>query len=163
MDQRPPQAFALARTLDRKEVSVMAETRVASLDHTIQQTNSWLKRLEEVYQLDDRHQAYVALRAVLHTLRDRLPAGLAVHLGAQLPLLVRGIYYEGWRMPEAPTPIRHRDEFADALVTQLPPSFPVDPLTAARAVFELLWTELDSGEINKVVHALPAPLRSLWP
>jgi uncharacterized protein (DUF2267 family) len=141
----------------------MAETHVASLDHTVQTTNAWLKRLEEVYQLDERHQAYVALRAVLHALRDRLPPGLAVHLGAQLPLLIRGIYYEGWRMSDVPTDIRHRDEFAQAVLEQLPATFPLDPLTAARAVFELLWTELDSGEIHKVVQALPAPLRSLWP
>jgi hypothetical protein len=26
-----------------------------------------------------------------------------VHLGAQLPLLVRGIYYEGWHMAGKPT------------------------------------------------------------
>jgi len=31
------------------------------------------------------------------TLRDRLTVDEAVNLGAQLPMLVRGFYYEGWR------------------------------------------------------------------
>jgi uncharacterized protein (DUF2267 family) len=141
----------------------MGETRVAALDHTVQQTNLWLKRLEEAYQLDERQHAYVMLRGVLHVLRDRLPPEMAVHLGAQLPTLVRGVYYEGWRMADAPTHIRHLEDFATAVRAQLPARFPLDPLTAAKAVFELLWTELDRGEINKVVNALPASLRELWP
>ncbi len=141
----------------------MGETRVAALDHTVQQTNLWLKRLEEAYQLDERQHAYVTLRGVLHVLRDRLPPEMAVHLGAQLPTLVRGFYYEGWRMADAPTHIRHLEDFAAAVSAQLPARFPLDPVTAAKAVFELLWTELDRGEINKVVNALPASLRELWP
>ena len=46
----------------------------------------------------DRRSAYRALRSVLHVLRDRLTPEQAVHLGAQLPLLVRGIFYDGWRI-----------------------------------------------------------------
>jgi uncharacterized protein (DUF2267 family) len=141
----------------------MSETRVAALDHTVQQTNIWLKRLEETAPLDDRQHAYVVLRAVLHVLRDRLPPEMAVHLGAQLPTLVRGFYYEGWRMVDPPTHIRHLDDFEAAILAQTPAQFPLSPVRAAQAVFQLLWTELDSGEISKVVHALPAPLRALWP
>lgn len=141
----------------------MADTRVATLDHTVQQTNIWLKRLEETCPLDDRQHAYALLRAVLHVLRDRLPPEMAVHLGAQLPTLVRGFYYEGWRMVDAPTHIRHLDEFEAAILAQMPPQFALSPLRAAQAVFQLLATELDAGEIGKVVRALPAPLRALWP
>ena len=40
----------------------------------------------------DHRSAYRALRSVLHVLRNRLTPEQAVHLGAQLPLLVRGIF-----------------------------------------------------------------------
>jgi uncharacterized protein (DUF2267 family) len=68
-------------------------TGVTALDHSAQETNVWLKAIDEQLALENRHQAYNALRAVLHALRDRMPPEVAVKLGAQLPILVRGIYY----------------------------------------------------------------------
>ena len=85
----------------------MSTSGLAVLDHTVQETNIWLKAVAEQLQLD-RHDAYIALRAVLHALRDRLPPEVAVHLGAQLPMLVRGLYYEGWHMAGKPTKDRQR-------------------------------------------------------
>ena len=62
----------------------------------------------------DKADAYKALRAVLQTLRDRLPMQEAVHFGAQLPMLLRGLYYEGWK--PAQTPIKmSREEFLQAV------------------------------------------------
>jgi uncharacterized protein (DUF2267 family) len=86
------------------------------------------------------------LRAVLHTLRDRLTPEMAVHLGAELPMLVRGLYYEGWHMAGKPTKDRSAQEFADHVLKQLPPQFPMDPLTVSKGVFKLLWEKLDPGE-----------------
>jgi uncharacterized protein (DUF2267 family) len=141
----------------------MAESGVAALDHTIQETNIWLKATAEQLHFEDRHHAYSALRAVLHALRDRLTPDSAVHLGAQLPMLVRGIYYEGWHMAGKPTRDRSAQDFADHVGSALPPQFPIDPLTVTRGVFEVLWERIDPGESTKVVNQLPLPLRSLWP
>ena len=96
----------------------MSDTQVAALDHTIQQTNIWLKTLAEILHLDERHDAYGGLRAVLHVLRDRLTPEQAVHLGAQLPILVRGIYYEGWRLAGKPADERQPAEFASLVAAQ---------------------------------------------
>lgn len=104
----------------------MNDTQVPTLDHTIQQTNVWLKTLAESLHLDERHYAYSALRSVLHVLRDRLTPEQAVHLGAQLPILVRGIYYEGWRLSGRPADERQPSEFATLVEAQLPPQFPRD-------------------------------------
>ena len=87
----------------------------------------------------------------------------AVHLGAQFPLLVRGIYYEGWHLAGKPTRDHSEQAFADHVRQQLPPMFPMDPLTTSRGVFEILWRRLDAGESAKIVQQLPVPLRSLWP
>ena len=138
----------------------MSTSGLAVLDHTVQETNIWLKAIAEQLKLD-RHDAYIALRAVLHALRDRLPPEVAVNLGAQLPMLVRGFYYEGWRIAGKPTKDRHVEEFAYHISTELPPQFSLDPVTVARAVFETLWERLDPGEFEKLMHHLPTSLRSL--
>ena len=75
----------------------MSMTGLEVFDTTLQKTNEWLDEIMDELALQDRHTAYVALRGTLHALRDRLPVQEAVHLGAQLPILVRGFYYEGWR------------------------------------------------------------------
>lgn len=141
----------------------MSDTRVAALDHTVQIANIWLKELAEDHDLRDRPHAYGALRAVLHALRDRLTPEQAVHLGAQLPMLLRGLYYEGWRLADKPDVVRHLAGFESMIDRELPPGFPLDAATAARAVFAVLWRELDFNETAKVVSDLPLPLRELWP
>ena len=141
----------------------MADTQVAALDHTIQQTNIWLKTLAEQMHIEDRHDAYRALRSVLHVLRDRLTPEQAVHLGAQLPLLVRGIFYDGWRIAGKPSDERQPAEFATLVAADLPPSLARDALRVTRAVFGLMEKELDRGETEKIIATLPHPLRVLWP
>lgn len=141
----------------------MSDTHVAALEHSIQQTNIWLKTLAEEGELGDRQHAYNALRAVLHVLRDRLTPEQAVHLGAQLPIVVRGIYFEGWRIGDTPVRQRNPEDFATQVEGQLPPQFPLDAATVTKIVFYLLSRELDPGETSKIICALPFPLRGLWP
>ena len=106
-------------------------------------------------------EAYNALRALPHTSRDRLPPVGAIKLGAQPPILVRGIYYEGWHAAATPTRERHVEDSAEHVLSQLPREFPVDALTVARGVFEILWEKLDPGEFEKVLNHLPASLRAM--
>lgn len=141
----------------------MNDTSLPVMDHAVQQTNTWLKTLIETHHFKNRHDAYSALRAVLHALRDRLTAEQAVHLGAQLPTIVRGIYYEGWHLAGNPSRDHQVQEFADHVSAQLPPKFPRDPVTTSKAVFALLADELDPGLVAKLGAALPAPIRGLWP
>jgi uncharacterized protein (DUF2267 family) len=142
---------------------MMSNTDIAALDHTIQLTNVWMKQLATDHHLGSKHNAYVALRAALHALRDRLVPETAVHLGAQLPILVRGIYYEGWHIGECPRSDRQVDDFLVHVAAELPPTFQRDALGVTKAVFDLLWKELDPGETAKIIDSLPVPLRSLWP
>ena len=137
-------------------------TGLAVFDTTVQETNLWLKGVMEGLHTDDRHLAYLALRGTLHALRDRLGPEHAVQLAAQLPMLLRGLYYEGWRLAAAQTKERTRTDFFEHIRSELPRGSAIDPNLAARAVFGVMWQKLDVGEVGKVIDFLPPELKELW-
>jgi uncharacterized protein (DUF2267 family) len=141
----------------------MTATNVDTLDRTIQETNVWLKAVTHHLETDDRRLAFMALRVVLHALRDRITPENAVHLGAQLPMLVRGLYYEGWHMAGTPTKERHKEQFLDHIRWTFGPRVDIDAERMTRAVFDVLWEKIDPGEVAKVIKMLPEELQELWP
>jgi uncharacterized protein (DUF2267 family) len=140
----------------------MQATHVDALDRTIQKTNEWIKQIAAAMNARDRHEAYAALRATLHALRDRLSPDEALHLGAELPALVRGIYYEGWRLTDKPLRLRTRDDFLDAVMDASGNPL-MDTERAVRAVFKVLAERIAWGEIEDVKAGLPESIRGLWP
>ena len=130
---------------------------------TLQETQEWLKQLREAAGADNEQEAYAVLRAVLHQLRDRLTPDEAVQLGAQLPMLVRGFYFEGWVPSKTPERIRHADEFIHGVRVTLKGHEAVAVERAIEAVFALLNAELSAGEIDDVINMLPAEIKALWP
>jgi uncharacterized protein (DUF2267 family) len=140
----------------------MSATGLEVFDETLHKTNAWLKEIAQVLG-PDRHRAYQALRAVLHCLRDRLTVDEAAQLGDQLPMLVRGIYYEAWHPAGKPEKIRSREEFLARINAHLPKTRPIDAQDAARAVFRVLASHVTAGEIRDVVKSLPQEIRTLWP
>jgi uncharacterized protein (DUF2267 family) len=133
-----------------------------TINHAVQQTQEWLKELRDNASLADENEAYSVLRAVLHQLRDRLTVEEAVDLGAQLPLIVRGVYFESWRPSHVPEKVRTKQKFLDAVILKLLPHR-VPPEPAVRDVFALLAHHCDPGEIADVIEQLPAELKELWP
>lgn len=140
----------------------MSATGVDAFDKTLQVTNTWLKEIMEDHG-PDRQVAWHMLGAVLHTLRDRLPADLSAHLAAQLPLLIRGTYYDQYRPSKQPLHSRSLDEFLAQVEDELRQIRPVNPTEAVRTVFRVLSHYVDPGEVRKVRLALPEQVRNLWP
>ena len=140
----------------------MSTTGLEVFDETVHKTNTWLKDISRSTGVD-RRPAYQALRAVLHALRDRLTIEEAAHLGDQLPMLVRGIYFEGWHPAHKPEKIRSRDEFLARIVANGADQLAMPTDDAARAVFEVLAYHIDAGEIRHVIAELPEEIRALWP
>ena len=137
-------------------------TLPASLSHAVQLTQQWLKELRNNGDLDDEAAALSALRAVLHQLRDRLTPEEAIDLAAQLPLIVRGIYFEAWRPARTPEKLHTSEEFIGGVAHKLRPH-PIAAEAAVRDVFALLAHHCDPGEIADVVDQLPAEIKELWP
>jgi uncharacterized protein (DUF2267 family) len=140
----------------------MSATGLEVFDKTLQTTNTWLKEIMATTG-PDRQRAYRVLRAVLHALRDRLTIDEVAHLGAQLPLLVRGLYYDQWHPAGKPERMRHLGEFLTAVAAELDDIGPINAEDAARAVFAVLDEHVAAGEIEDVKGMLPAELRRLWP
>lgn len=130
---------------------------------TLQTTTHWLREIAEATPGVDEQQTYHLLCATLRTLRDRLPVEEAVQLGAQLPVLVRGLYYDGWRPSEVPVRIRSAAEFLVHIGTR----YHARPLAnledGVRAVFAVLSRNVDFGETFSVLRTLPHELRELFP
>jgi len=142
----------------------MSVTGLDVFDRTVHKTNSWLNDLIEVLGGGaTKHQAYSAMRATLHALRDRLTVEEVAQLAAQLPMLVRGFYYEGWDPMDKPVKERHLEGFLVTIALELRRDDPTDPELIARGVFAVIANRVAQGEIEDVKHVLPADIRELWP
>jgi uncharacterized protein (DUF2267 family) len=141
----------------------MSATGLAAFDSTIQTTHVWLNDIcEEMGWGHDPHRAYRALRAVLHALRDRLPPAEAADLAAQLPLLIRGIYYEGWHPAGKPVKTRSLDEFLAPVAAAFRADPQSPPAEVARVVFRVLTRRVSFGEVRDVISNLPEDVQDLW-
>ncbi|HEY2989433.1 MAG TPA: DUF2267 domain-containing protein [Candidatus Binatia bacterium] len=129
---------------------------------TLAKTHVWLTELMAELDWQDEHKAYLALRAVLHTLRDRLTVEEAADLAAQLPMLVRGFYFEGWNPRGKPVKERHQEGFLFHVQTYFKFDDRVDPEAVVRSVFKLLRRHISRGEVDDIKHILPGELRELW-
>jgi uncharacterized protein (DUF2267 family) len=132
-------------------------------DRTLHKTNDWLNDLREAEGWEDRRDAYQAMKATLQALRDRLTVEEVAQFGAQLPMLIRGFYYEGWDPTGKPEKIRNRKDFLARIEQQFKRDDGVDPERVARAVFGVVANRVTEGEIKDVKNVLPEEIRDLWP
>jgi uncharacterized protein (DUF2267 family) len=139
----------------------MSANGLQVFDRTLQITNIWLDEIMAVVG-PDRQTAWKVLSVVLHKLRDRLPVELAAHLGAGLPLLVRGVYYDQFQPARQPGACRTLEQFHAEVAEWLGDARPVDPADAVQAVFATLSRHVPGGQIEKVRAALPKPIRAAW-
>ena len=140
----------------------MAITGLATFDQTVQETNTWLHDIERGLHDPRRQLAYHALRGVLFALRDRLPVNEAHKLAAQFPMLVRGLFFEGYHPAGKPDKF-HRKAFLDRVADELQQAGGANVEDAVCAVFTTLNARLSPGTSQHVRRMLPKDLRKLWP
>lgn len=139
----------------------MRNSEINVFDVTIQKSKLWVREVMDELKLQDSHKALLALKAALHALRDRLSPAEVAQLGAQLPGIIRGVYYEDWRPAGKPSRERHKEEFLAHIKWYFAQDARLDPETVACAVFRVLDRHITEGE--SVRQLLPAELRMLWP
>ena len=133
------------------------------LDAAVRVTQEWIDDITQRLGWRDREKALSALVGTMHALRDVLPMEEVVYLGACFPLLLRGLYYEGWHPVKRPHSPKSRAAFLDRIHEAVHRDPGVDSEQVAHAIFFLLTARLPADEIEDAKAATPKVLRALWP
>ena len=131
------------------------------IDHSAQLTHEWVNELTERLGWSRHRDALRLLRVTLTGIRDHIGHDELVQFGAQLPLLIRGMYYEGWK--HSATPVRGTDGFFEALEKSLSKVTDYRGPVDVGQVFALLDNHVSRGELDDVRSGLPKEIRELWP
>ena len=140
----------------------MTSSKVHVFDKTLQKTEAWLADLAEELGWEDQRKVYRALRVILHTLRDRLPLNEGAQFGAQLPMLIRGLYYESWSPSRTPDKWLKKEQFVEIIEMAFRDDPDVRAERVLRAVFRTIEKHISAGESRDVAAVLPEKLRRIW-
>lgn len=140
----------------------MNSPRLQPFESSLQKADAWMKDVMEELGPDDPQKAYRSLRAVLHALRDRLMPGEVTDMASEMPMLIRGLFYEGWKATAPTGDVDSANEFLAKVNEQLMVPADVGPEESARAVFRVLENRISCGEIGDIRGMLPKGLQSLW-
>lgn len=133
------------------------------IDHTVQLTHEWINELTERLDWSNHKDALRLMRVTLTSLRDHLRHEEAIQLGAQFPLLIRGMYYEGWKLSVTPSKDRHLASFVAGIEKHVGNVMEYRGVQDIVAVFKLLNARITPGEIADVLDCLPREIREIWP
>jgi len=136
---------------------------IQEFDDAVHAAKEWVADLTRRLGWQDQGKACLALSAALHALRDCLPLDEAVYLGVQLPVLLRGVYYDGWHPTGRSFRLRTRAAFLERVHEGVRRDPAIDPEQVARTLLALLADRLPASEIEDAKAVTPEPLRGLWP
>ncbi len=131
------------------------------IERSVEKAHIWLDEVAAQLGTDDHRQAYRALRAYLHALRDRLTVDEAAQLAAQLPDLIRGIYYEGWDPSSTPVKYRGFTDFLDRVAADAKLDGETAASYAVSASAGVLRRHVSAGEIEDIRAQLPEDLQPI--
>lgn len=135
----------------------------AVLDGTMHKTHEWLNAISDELGFRNDRSALAALRATLHAVRDRLTLDEMAQFGAQLPILVRGLYYEGWNPNWDLLRKSHDTDFIEAVRRELKGHDELkDVARVARVVLKVVSQKMSSDEVGQAIQGLPRQVRELW-
>ncbi|MDZ7691058.1 MAG: DUF2267 domain-containing protein [Balneolaceae bacterium] len=145
----------------RTDIEDMEITTV-NLQKFIAEAGRWIDEVSHHLETPDRKdRAWSALRSVMHTLRDRIPPEESFQLSAQLPMLIRGLYFESYKY-SAVSEKFNADELLKRIEDGMSPGTDVSAEDAFRAVLQVLYDHVSEGEMSDIYATMPKSIRRLW-
>ncbi|NPA42075.1 MAG: DUF2267 domain-containing protein [Aquificae bacterium] len=142
---------------------------MALFQEWVQKGHEFLHDVMKELNIDDEHRAYRITKAVLHALRDRLDPREGKDLAAQLPMVFKAVWCEGWDPTKGPDKtIKKKEDFLRRVMEDpgLVKGSDIKDMDeaekAVRAVFKVLKSHVTWGEIEDVIRQLPEGIRELW-
>lgn len=136
-------------------------TEIAIIERSTERAHIWLKELAEEMGTTDRQEAYRALRACLHALRDRLPVDEAAQFAAQLPTLIRGVYYEDWDPSKTPVRYGRPGDLLSRVAAEAGLDGETEASYAMSATMQVIRRHVSPGEMDDVRAVFPTELQTV--
>ncbi len=126
------------------------------------EANSWLIDIADNLDHPGRTDwAYGCLKAVLHTIRDRTTLEEVFHFSAQLPVMIRGIYFEGYKPSGKPEKL-NANKFMLKIKKEMGERTVVTAEEGFRVVLELLYKKTSEGEMDDLRGLMPKGIQQIW-
>ena len=133
------------------------------IERSAQQAHEWVNELTERLDWVHHHNGLRLLRTILHQIRDHLGHDESAQFSAQLPLLIRGMYFEGWVPRRTPVKQRRVADFIAQIEDQVGRMEEYRGPRDITTALEFLNSRISRGEIEDIRRTLPEEIRGLWP
>jgi uncharacterized protein (DUF2267 family) len=133
-----------------------------NLDRSVDEMDAWLDGVMQTLQTDNRQRAYQALEGTLPALRERLSSETASTFGRQMPVLIRGLFFNDPDTPDADHDHSELERFFATVRAPFSANLRIDAHAIAAAVFDVLDEQFSAEETAKIRAELPADLQRLW-
>lgn len=140
----------------------MSGTKVNSLNRSIQSTNMWLNDIQMELKWPDMERVYAATKAMLHTLRDCMIVEEVFHLSAQFPLLLKGVFFDGYDPTGKPLDVDNRNKFFAIIQDRFDKTSGLDGEVITRATLKVLYKRVGVGEMNDVMANMSDDIQGLF-
>ncbi len=137
----------------------MANTGIRRLDDSMQKTNELLHKIDDKLGWDDMNKTYSATRAVLQATRDRLQPEEATDFASQLPMVLSGVFYEGYKISDKPLKIG-KEQYIQTIRENMTNQAD-DPERIAKVVLSVIGDKISPGQITDMMSNMPKDIQSL--
>lgn len=142
---------------------------MALFEEWVHKGHDFLHDIMKEIGVEDESKAYRITKAVLHALRDRLDPREGKDFVAQLPMVFKAVWCEGWDPTRGPDKsIKKKEEFLQRVMNDpgLIPNVDIKDMDEAEAftkgVFRAIKRHVTWGEVEDVIRQLPEEIRELW-